>query len=840
MELVIKSTDLASSLPTLRTLVSSQPRAGEGIPNGTLQNGDSWNGRHDNGALILPGLYLAQFDAHAEDQFGDDVATTRFRQISLDPLQITDLRVQPLTDQATSLAVVSFVLTEPATAYLEIYPPGTAFGPVCGGTKLNPLNNINDTCQDLNPAGNEGRHKNFNPVIGATAAPLVRRIFEQKDARRPVIMFWDGRDKNGNIVEDGDYVFVIYADLPSQNGNVHTFLGDRRIFSSSAKSGFIPISRGMVTISQIAPSSTVIGSSPPVAGLDPFTFSYTLSRDATVSLKIFNANGNTEVRTLVNREQRPGAFLNRERWAFPVDNAGLVVSSGNYLVQLTAADPFVPQKVSTTTALFPINLFRVTDVFNTPLLTGATDVVTLTYQLSQPMFVAWNIYPPGTVVNTPGTSWPPCQALTPVPCAQITPSAQPVITISGMRPGRLRVSEFWDGRDQNGLFVPDGNYIFTVVARSTTTPQYFATDQVLGALTVARGAIVFPVFNVTPTLPTLFNSSQTVALEPYEISYSVTRQSSMTIQILTAPPPPTQPVVVRTIISGEVREANIINREFWDARDDRGQFVTSGFYNVRALASDLASSLASGSTAQQTIAVNPLRIFDVAISPLRGEFRTALIAYQVSETMRVSIKIYRPGTTFDLSGNPTPPEAQSLVKRIVGVRPARTEVTESWDGTDLKLALVPDGNYVFRIFGSTDTAAIAQATGDAVPGAALAEDIIVNEIPVARGGQFDPKEEFIKNSFIYPNPVAGASGSIQIYSPRQADVSLKIYNIAGELVLDRNFGEQAQDSYVNFVWNKVNQAGRPVAPGVYFMLVREQPTQGEITPLQMVKKILLP
>ena len=43
-----------------------------------------------------------------------------------------------------------------------------------------------------------------------------------------------------------------------------------------------------------------------------------------------------------------------------------------------------------------------------------------------------------------------------------------------------------------------------------------------------------------------------------------------------------------------------------------------------------------------------------------------ILSYQVSEPMKVSIKIYRPHTSFDTAGNPSPPEAQSLVKRIIG------------------------------------------------------------------------------------------------------------------------------------------------------------------------------
>ena len=62
-------------------------------------------------------------------------------------------------------------------------------------------------------------------------------------------------------------------------------------------------------------------------------------------------------------------------------------------------------------------------------------------------------------------------------------------------------------------------------------------------------------------------------------------------------------------------------------------------------------------------------VLTASIASLTGS--ADLIAYQVSETMKVSIKIFKPGTTFDRNGNPFPPERTSLVWRIVGVRPAR-------------------------------------------------------------------------------------------------------------------------------------------------------------------------
>lgn len=843
-----------SSLPPyeqLRRVVPGLPKVGEGVPQGTLLNGDSWDGRDENGNVLTAGQYLAVFQANSVDQytkftgvgannFGDISAATT-RQVAIDPLQITDIRVQPLTGGSTSLAVMSYQLTEAATVYIDIYAPGTQF---CGAGAT--LTNVPGDNTSVAPA------KQFGARLGDCAGPLVapvKSIAEVKTLRSQVISFWDGRDAAGGLVEDGDYVFVIYAALPSQRGFPYlSSTSDRRVWTSIAKIGFLPVLRGLVGITQISPTSTVVGSSPAVAGINPFTFRYTLTRDANVSMKIFNANGNTLVKTLVNNETRPGAFANAEVWTDGTDDSGQVVSSGTYLVQLTAVDPAQPAKVSTTTAMFPVDLFRITDVAVTPLLSGASDNVVLNYQLSQPMFVAWNIYPPGSVIVNSTGAWPPCAAQTPpaacTSASVLTPApaslqAAPVVTFRGLRPGRLKISEFWDGRDVNGLFVPDGNYIFTLTAQSTTTPKYFATDKVFGNITVARGSIIFTQFNVLPDTPELFNSSNSITLHPFTINYALTRQSSVTIQILNTNIPAG---VVRTIVAGAVRPAGLLQTDVWDGRNDTGNFPPSGFYLVRAVAEDVASVLSSGATAQLTIAFDPLRIFDLAITPLRADSGPAVLSYQVSETMKVAIKIYKSGTIFDLAGNPTPPEAQSLVKRIVGVRPARTQINDSWDGTDFKFSLLKDGSYKFKIVGSTDMAAIDDNTGNVLNPAALSLDRLIDEIPLVRNASLSPAEDFINNSFNYPNPVSGESTTFQIYSPFRAVAKMKLFTISGELVLDKNFGEvppSFQAGPVTYVWTKINQSGNKVARGLYFAVIRVEETEGGKNILQTVKKVLI-
>jgi len=834
----------------LRRVVPGLPRVGEGTPQGTLLNGDSWDGRDDRGNILTPGNYLAVFQANSVDQYTTflaaggadktgDLSFPTTRQVAIDPLQITDIRIQPLTGGSTSLAVMSYVLTEAATVYIDIYSPGTQF---C--TSLSDVSNpALDTVSGL-PA------KQFSATLGACGGPVVapvRSISEIKTLRSQVINFWDGRDNAGRLVEDGDYVFIIYAALPSQRGAPYRGnVNDNRVWTSVAKVGFLPVLRGNVGITQVSPTSTVIGSSPAVAGVNPFTFRYTLTRDAIVSMKIFNASGATLVKTLVNQETRPGAFTNSEVWADATDDSGNVVSSGTYLVQLSAIDPAQPHKVSTTTAMFPVDLFRVTDLAVTPLLAGASDNVVLNYQLSQPMFVAWNIYPPGSViVNSTGT-WPPCAAQSPpAACTSssvLTPGgaqAAPVVTFRGLRPGRLKISEFWDGRDANGLFVPDGNYIFTLTAQSTTTPKYFATDKVFGNVTVARGAIIFTQFSVLPDSPQLFNSSSTITLHPFTINYSITRQSSVTIQILNTNIPP---AVVRTIIAGAVRPAGLLQTDVWDGRNDTGNFPPSGFYLVRAVAEDVASVLSSGATAQLTIAYDPLRIYDLAITPLRLDSGPAVLSYQVSETMKVAIKIFRSGTIFDQAGNPTPPESQSLVKTIVGVRPARTPIDDAWDGTDFKFSLLKDGSYKFKIVGSTDMAAIDDRTGNVLNPAALSLDRLIDEIPLVRNGSASPNDDFNNNTFNYPNPVTGDSTTFQIHSPFRAKVKLRLHTISGEIVLDKNFGEVApafQGGPVTYVWSKLNQSGNKVVRGLYFAVIRVEEVEGGKNVLQTIKKVLI-
>lgn len=804
----------------IRRIVPSLPRLGEGQPTGALTNGDFWNGRDDNGNIVQKGVFIARWNAVTSDAWGTDTAYTVDRQIGIDPLQITDVTILPLLNSNTSLAVLNYTLTEPATVYVDIWSSDTVFANIDVPYNLDPTNpNANRA------AGNNGR--------------LLRRITEFKEARTRVITFWDGRDSNNVPLPDDDYVFSINAQLPSALGTAP--FTPVLIQNAKPQVGFVPLARGLVGISQISPGTGLFSSSPPISGLNPFVFGYSLSRDAIVNMRVISSTG-AVVKTLVRGETRAGGQLIVERWEDGIQDDGLFPSSGTYTVQLFAQDTHFSAKVTTTSAQFPLNMFRIANLVSSPLLSGATDVVRLSFQFSQPMLSTWNIYPPGTVVSSTG-SWPPSASSVKTPAGAV---ATPIHVVSGMRPGRFVITEFWDGRNQNGLFVPDGHYIYTLVAVSSTTPQYVAADRVIGGITVARGQIVIPFFNVVPSFPQVVSSSQSLALPPFEFDYLLTRQSSVTIRILNTQIPPK---TVRNLVSGDVRESGILNRDFWDGRDDSGNFVPSGFYNVQLVAGDIATSFTSETTSQQTISVDPLRIYDVAVSPLRLDQPEAQVVYQISEPMKMVLKIYKPGTNFDVNGNASPPETVSLVRRIIGIRPSRVPVTELWDGRDEQLTVVSDGNYTFKLVGTTVSAAVDSITGNIAAGTNIASDIIISEIPVTRSGSADPAGDFEANTIAYPNPSRAATVTFKVRMPIRAGITLKLYTLNGDLLREVGAAQFASvsgapacgagDSYCVYVWNRDNSSGKRVAPGVYFAVIREESTTGERQVLQTVKKVLL-
>jgi flagellar hook assembly protein FlgD len=66
-----------------------------------------------------------------------------------------------------------------------------------------------------------------------------------------------------------------------------------------------------------------------------------------------------------------------------------------------------------------------------------------------------------------------------------------------------------------------------------------------------------------------------------------------------------------------------------------------------------------------------------------------------------------------------------------------------------------------------------------------------------------------------PNPF-NPSTSIEYEVSESGFVSLKIYNVAGQLVKTLMDGQQAAGQVHEATWNGLDDAGQPVSSGVYF------------------------
>lgn len=410
-------------------IVDGKPRLGEGVPDGVNTNLDSWDGRDATGMLLPYGNYLVSITASTRDEWSlgrlglsnyatppaPDLSRTVTRQLSLDPLQITDIKETGLAKLSTSYAKIDYVLTEPATVHLMIFTPGTFFTDV-------DMPGLNDPAEEI-----VGRILN-------DSGHLVAHITEQKQSRVNINTKWDGvcQNQNGCVfytnydhsdelvynfgtpLPDGDYVYVLWAEIPYQKywyGGYQSYARWLKpavcvnnkwwagVRTHKYYNGILPINRGLPEITVGAVGYSTLGSSPTAFGLDPFSFNYSVSRDAIVDATIKTtapdiAGGGDQVYTvkkLLTNEVAVASKQNHFTWD-GIDEAGYQVSPGTYMVEFVAKDSLYPEKQATMTVQFPVDMFRVVDVNTTSLLDEATAQATINYTLSKSMDVVVEIY----------------------------------------------------------------------------------------------------------------------------------------------------------------------------------------------------------------------------------------------------------------------------------------------------------------------------------------------------------------------------------------------------------------------------------------------------------------
>lgn len=434
----------------VRTLVDWQPRVGEGLKgvesDKQIVESDSWDGRSDSGMLLPAGNYIAAIQAKTQDEWpGIDFSRAVTRQVSLDPLKLTDIAVTGLNKKSTAYASISYVPTEASKVYWNIYTPGTTFAGANSGT-----NTINTNSSQ--PTGTA-------PVLVANTGTLVYSSAEDRTSRMNFTSKWDGlcgvetgctrtyakgeKMSDGSTcpdatckeafaygapMPDGNYVYVLWAEIP-YNGCYYNALGgtantprfDAGVACTASEAnnnkqftgvktlsyytGQVAIERGFVDITIQPVSYSTVGSSPTAYGLDPFIFKYSIVREANVVAKVTNSAG-VDVKYLTPKTgiTQVAQQMNTLSWDGR-DDQGRMVTPGTYMFVVESKDAMFPAVTNKASAVFPVDMYRVVDVATTDVYGDSDAKATISYMLSKAMNVQINIYNKDVVIpayNTKG------------------------------------------------------------------------------------------------------------------------------------------------------------------------------------------------------------------------------------------------------------------------------------------------------------------------------------------------------------------------------------------------------------------------------------------------------
>lgn len=469
---------------------------------------------------------------------------------------------------------------------------------------------------------------------------------------------------------------------------------------------------------------------------------------------------------------------------------------------------------------------------------------------------------------------------------------------------------------------------FKTAAEVVQQNSLYATEKPVSKINVTRGPVYFLDGStvVYPNAPQLFNaSSGPVFIPPYEINFAVSRASTVEVAIVALGAnmcyDTTGNLTGRNASAGAVCkylstmtiantsnfDPNVTRKIYWDGTDNNGIYVKPGIYEIRLTAKNYPDpGLYQETVKSITINADLLKVFDLleadgyALNQRGTDMR---VGYQISVPMKVAIQIFKPGTTiYDYQKgtlrNPTTGTEvkdihEVLVRAIVGIRPATTLIEELWDGRDYAQQEVPDGTYPFRFVTALNSSDIDSVTGEILGGddaSATPTDWSIDKVAdtyeyqnlhkatVAIGDGRFVCEDWEKTVFFYPNPLRNASkGTLEITKmPVPGTVSIKYFNLAGDLVRDSNYtcvdannyqvtmggslsfnpdntpegstklDEDGLNAFPNIrnaalrcKWDRTNQHGKKVARGVYFGLVDFKAQNGR-EHCQKVVKILVP
>lgn len=466
---------------------------------------------------------------------------------------------------------------------------------------------------------------------GATVKTILNAVAKKAGFNSSA---WDGKNDAGIYISEGTYSVVVsavdYANKPS---------GEQ---AKTFKAGYHPAISGFsATPSMFNPDD-----------LATTTISYAISRDALVTVEIFN--GYSKVATLADNVLQ-SAGTQTFTWDGKVN--GVAVGDADYTVQINAVSPTVNTFFSTYKGIVTVEKGApgITGVTLSPepYKLGVNANLSIIYNLTENSNVYINVYRGDVLVRR---------------------LVDGVSKLTGMN------SATWNGKDDAGNDVPEGQYTVTIMG----VDRFGKSDQAQGNVNCGYQ----PALGTVSVTPVTYNPLDNVNAVVY---YNLSNEAKVTLTILKGTIP------VRTINAG-VKPVGT-GYVAWNGKDDAGNVVADGPYTYQLDAvSQVVDFFKSTFKGSITVESRGPVLSDLMLSPLTAKIGTnTYLKYTLSEPAIVTGQILKAGD-------------RSVVRDLPAEnKTAGGMYTVTWDTKDNLGALVTTGSYIMKFdavdnFGKTTSA----------------------------------------------------------------------------------------------------------------------------------------
>ena len=332
----------------------------------------------------------------------------------------------------------------------------------------------------------------------------------------------------------------------------------------------------------------------------------------------------------------------------------------------------------------------------------------------------------------------------------------------------------WNGYDDNGVLVPDGNYRISVESTDAGGAQTGLAEK---TVTAARSPVIT---NVSDT-PDPFNP---LAGETANFNYTISSDAVVTLKIFKG-----STTVINTITSSEINPAGNYTIQ-WDGRDSTGLVVgdASYIYQLQAV-SPVVAEFSSTYKNLTDVEKELPQITGLAVSqnPLKLGVSYQNFKFTLSEAADVTVKVYD--------------SANNLVRTVTSGQARNAGVVSIyWDGKDDAGILVPEGSYTGVVY-AVDK--YGNNSGD-------------NSISFTAAYQ-----PIISNAAVNPNPYNPGAGSGAINYNISADALVTVKILSGTTTVVRTIVENQSQSAGDqlIAWDGKDSNGQFLGDGSYYLQV---------------------